>query len=57
MLRTRYITAFLSPWMVSFVLFWLFPLLFALYLSFTAYSPLGGDLSVTGADSSTLANP
>ncbi len=39
--------------MLSFVLFWLFPLLFALYLSFTDYSPLGGDLSVTGADNYT----
>jgi len=52
-LRTRHTTAFLSPWMLSFVLFWLFPLLFALYLSFTDYSPLGGDLAVTGADNYT----
>lgn len=38
-----------APWAVSFAVFWLFPLGFAFYLAFTAYSPLGGDLSFTGA--------
>ena len=42
--------AFLSPWALSFALFWLFPLGFAGYLSFTSYSPLGGTLSPVGTD-------
>jgi multiple sugar transport system permease protein len=37
------------PWAASFALFWLFPLCFALYLAFTSYSPLSGDLSFVGA--------
>ncbi len=37
-----------APWAISFVAFWLFPLGFALYLAFTSYSPLGGDLSFVG---------
>jgi multiple sugar transport system permease protein len=39
----------LLPWGASFLLFWLFPLAFALYLAFTEYSPLSGDLSWAGA--------
>jgi multiple sugar transport system permease protein len=38
---------------VTFAVFWLFPLLFALYLSFTHYSPLAGELAVTGVDNYT----
>jgi multiple sugar transport system permease protein len=38
----------LAPWAVTFVVFWLFPLLFSLYLSFTRYSPLAPDLTFTG---------
>lgn len=38
----------MSPWGLSFAAFWLFPLLFALYLSFTHYSPLEPDLAFRG---------
>jgi len=41
--------ALYTPWAVTFVVFWLFPLFFAIYLSFTDYSPLGGSLAPTGA--------
>lgn len=49
-LKRRHSALFISPWALSFGVFWLFPLLFALYLSFTHYSPLEGNLSLTGAD-------
>jgi multiple sugar transport system permease protein len=48
--RRRFTAVLYAPWALTFVVFWLFPLLFALYLSFTHYSPLAGDLTVTGAD-------
>lgn len=44
----RHFAALLSPWGVTFAVFWLFPLLFALYLSFTHYSPLAPDLGWQG---------
>ncbi len=33
--------AFLSPWLMTLALFWLYPLLYSFYLSFTEYSTLG----------------
>lgn len=36
---------FLSPWLVSFGLFWLFPLVFSLVLSFMDFNPLRPDLA------------
>jgi multiple sugar transport system permease protein len=45
----RFHALLLTPWAVTFFVFWLFPLLFALYLSFTRYSPLVPDLTFTGA--------
>ena len=34
---------FLSPWLVTFIFFWLYPLLYSLYLSFQNYNPLSPD--------------
>jgi multiple sugar transport system permease protein len=36
------------PWAAAFSLFWLFPLVSAVYLSFTNYSPLAPDASTVG---------
>ena len=35
-------SVFLSPWVISFLLFSAYPLLYSLYLSFTEYNPLTG---------------
>ena len=40
----------LLPWMLIFGVFWLYPLLFTFYLSFTKYSTLSGQLTWTGLD-------
>jgi multiple sugar transport system permease protein len=39
---------FLSPWVITLLLFWLFPLLYSLYLSFTNYSLGVQDLKFIG---------
>jgi multiple sugar transport system permease protein len=39
---------FLSPWLLTFALFGVYPLLFSLLVSFTEYDPLGGSLSWIG---------
>lgn len=44
----RHFALLYSPWGVTFAAFWLFPLLFAFYLSFTHYSPLAADLAWRG---------
>ncbi|MGQ9819018.1 MAG: carbohydrate ABC transporter permease [Candidatus Kapaibacteriales bacterium] len=38
----------LSPWLLTFTIFWLYPLLFALWLSLTDYSSLTGDFRFVG---------
>lgn len=38
----------LSPWLLIFTIFWLYPLFFALWLSFTDYSSLTGDFRFIG---------
>lgn len=38
----------LSPWLLTFTIFWLYPLLFALWLSFTDYSSLTGNFRFIG---------
>jgi len=48
MTRRGHNALLLSPWVLSFLVFWLFPLLYALYLSFTHYSPLQPDLTFQG---------
>ena len=40
----------LLPWVLVFAVFWLYPLLFTLYLSFTKYSTLSGNVTWTGLD-------
>lgn len=50
MARRGHNALLLSPWVVSFAVFWLFPLLYALYLSFTQYSPLEPDLAFRGVE-------
>ncbi|KPJ61038.1 MAG: ABC transporter permease [Latescibacteria bacterium DG_63] len=44
MQKNRSTLAFLSPWIVSFGIFWVFPLLFSLVLSFVRFNPLRPDL-------------
>lgn len=39
---------FLSPWILTLALFWLYPLLYSLFLSFTDYGILGGQTRFTG---------
>jgi multiple sugar transport system permease protein len=51
--RRRHTALLLTPWVLSFALFWLFPLLFALLLSFTHYSPLTGQLTTAGLSNYT----
>lgn len=43
MQRTRSTLIFLSPWLVSFGIFWVFPLVFSLVLSFLHFNPLRPD--------------
>ncbi len=50
MLRKRFSALLFTPWAITFGLFWLFPILFALYLSFTHYTPLQPDFEITGTD-------
>src|SRR3990172_5832743 len=40
---------FLSPWLVTLILFWLFPLIYSLYLSFTDYAILNPHPNFIGA--------
>jgi multiple sugar transport system permease protein len=40
----------LSPWIVTLLLFWLYPLLHSFYLSFTDYSILGGETHWVGLE-------
>jgi len=42
--------ALLSPWIVSFCAFWLYPLLYSAYLSLTKYSTLTNDATFIGFD-------
>lgn len=41
---------FLSPWMVKLFIFWLYPLIYALYMSFTRYRALGNTSEFIGLD-------
>jgi multiple sugar transport system permease protein len=41
---------FLSPWLVKLFIFWLYPLLYALYMSFTRYKALGNTSEFIGLD-------
>jgi multiple sugar transport system permease protein len=43
MQKTRSTLIFLSPWLVSFGIFWVFPLIFSLVLSFLHFNPLRPD--------------
>lgn len=40
--------AFLSPWIVTLLLFWAYPLLYSLYMSFTEYRTLAGEVTWVG---------
>ncbi|MCX6832356.1 MAG: ABC transporter permease, partial [candidate division Zixibacteria bacterium] len=41
---------FLSPWVITLILFWLFPVVASLFLSFTDYRLLSGNYSFVGFD-------
>lgn len=43
----------LSPWILTFGLFWLYPLIYAFYLSFTEYSTLGNTSEFIGLENYT----
>lgn len=43
----------LAPWLITLVVFWLFPLLYSLYLSFTKYKTLTNDSIWIGFDNYT----
>lgn len=43
----------LLPWLITFGLFWLYPLLYAFYLSFTEYSTLGNTSVFIGTENYT----
>ena len=40
----------ISPWILTFVVFWLYPLLYSLYLSFTEYNTLNRELTFIGLE-------
>ncbi|MCE2504656.1 MAG: sugar ABC transporter permease [Chlorobi bacterium] len=41
---------FLAPWLITLLLFWAYPLLYSLYLSFTEYRTLSGQITWIGLD-------
>ncbi len=43
-----FVLALLLPWIISFCVFWLYPLFYALYLSFTDYSTLNNEATFIG---------
>lgn len=48
-----HITALLLPWLLTFGLFWLYPLVYAFFLSFTEYSTLGDTTRFIGLENYT----
>ncbi len=46
--RAKYGYLFSSPWIITFALFWLFPLLYSLYLGFTDYRLMNSDYNWIG---------
>ncbi|HPG30795.1 MAG TPA: extracellular solute-binding protein, partial [bacterium] len=42
-IRNRSVISFLSPWIISFILFSLYPVLHSIFVSFTNYNPLTAD--------------
>jgi len=45
-----YTYTLLAPWLITFAVFWLYPLLYALVLSFSDYKTLTGEISFIGLD-------
>lgn len=41
---------FLSPWLITLLLFWGYPLLYSLYMSFTEYRTLSGEMTWIGLE-------
>ena len=41
---------FLAPWIITLVLFWAYPLLYSLYMSFTEYRTLSGQMNWIGLE-------
>ena len=41
---------YLTPWIITLLLFWLYPLIYSLYLSFTKYSTLSNETVFIGFD-------
>ncbi|MFM7157004.1 MAG: carbohydrate ABC transporter permease, partial [Bacteroidota bacterium] len=44
---------FLAPWVMKLCIFWLYPLVYALYMSFTRYRALGNTSEFIGFDNYT----
>lgn len=38
----------LAPWIITFMIFWFYPLLYSLYMSFTEYKTLSGEMNFIG---------
>lgn len=50
-LEKRWTTwVFLSPWIITLLIFWAYPLLYSLYMSFTEYRTLAGEVTWIGLD-------
>ncbi len=44
----------LLPWLITFIVFWLYPLIYAAYLSLTEYATLTGEATFIGFDNYTM---
>lgn len=51
--RSTIAYGFLTPWVVKLIVFWLYPLIYALYMSFTRYRALGNTSEFIGLDNYT----
>lgn len=47
---TPYTLALLAPWLITLLVFWVYPLLYALVLSFTEYRTLSNQMTFVGID-------
>jgi multiple sugar transport system permease protein len=54
MKRSGSTSVLLLPWVLIFALFWLYPLIFTLYISFTRYMTLSGESTWVGLDNYEL---
>lgn len=53
--RTAHYWTLLAPWLITLVVFWVYPLVYALVLSFSEYRTLTNELTLIGFDNYTRA--